>query len=86
MVISGSAVVALSTGLAGTTSLGDESIILSPVISLEGASATFSTGTLFIWGLLDTGQDSVYSNVSTGSDSTYTIVPTGTGASWTDVT
>ena len=32
MVISGSAVVALSTGLAGTTSLGDESIILSPVI------------------------------------------------------
>jgi hypothetical protein len=83
---SGGAVVTLTAGVSSEGFLGDESIILSPVIALDTLSElTISLGDAFIWDLLDTGQNSVYSIVSTGSDSTYTIVSTGTDANWTEV-
>ena len=84
--VSGSAVVTLTAGVSSEGFLGEESIILSPVISLDALpELTISLGDAFIWDLLDTGQNSVYSIVNTGSDSTYTIVSTGTGTTWTEV-
>jgi len=84
--VSGSALVTLTAGVSSEGFLGEESIILSPVISLDALpELTISLGDVFIWDLLDTGQNSVYSIVNTGSDSTYTIVSTGTGTTWTEV-
>ena len=84
--VTGTALVTLTTGVSGEGFLGEESIILSPVIALDALpELTISLGDAFIWDLLDVGQNSVYSIVNTGSDSTYTTVPTGTGTTWTEV-
>ena len=82
----GGAIVTLTAGVSSEGFLGDESIILSPVIALDALpELAISLGDVFIWDLLDTGQNSVYSVINTGSDSTYTIVSTGTDAIWTEV-
>jgi hypothetical protein len=73
------------TGFGATASLGDESIAINKDVTPTGVETTGGVGTVFIWGMVDTGSDSVYSNVNTGSDSTYSGVSTGTETTWTDV-
>lgn len=72
--------VIIMPSLAITSAINAATTNAAANVSLVGQSATFTTGSIFIWGEIDDSQTPNYSGVATSQDPNYTSITAGRDA------